>query len=140
MKWKCNNFWERKLVGIKFVKLLLCQTHFKARKRPIKLTGVGLAPSSQTVGSLSRTPRLAKPAGKMDSAKSQFDEPCVDQKNLWLWQNFYFFQFNAIPTFWKKRFFVETSNWFSVFFLKLLSDCPCCKTLFVCHWFSDMIS
>ncbi len=40
----------------KFIKFWLHGTHFQARTRPIKLMGGGLAPSSQTVESLSRTP------------------------------------------------------------------------------------
>jgi hypothetical protein len=38
----------------------------------------GVAPSSQTVGSLLRTPSWPN-WPKMDSAKSKFDEPCVNQ-------------------------------------------------------------
>ncbi len=40
--------------------------------------GCGLTPSSQTIGYLLRTLSEVMPAGKMDSAKYQFDELCVD--------------------------------------------------------------
>jgi hypothetical protein len=56
---------------------------------PIKLTEDGPAQSSHTVGFLLRTPRPAKQVGKMDFAKSQFEEPCVNlfkinpQKRQW---------------------------------------------------------
>jgi hypothetical protein len=49
---------------------------FSVKIRTNKTNGGGLAPSSQTIGSM-RTPWLAKPAGKIDSAKLELDEPCV---------------------------------------------------------------
>ncbi len=69
---------KRPFVGAEFVKLWLCQTHFQARAGLIKLMGCGLTPSSQAMGYLSRTLSEVMPAGKMDSAKSQFVELFVD--------------------------------------------------------------
>ncbi len=51
----------------------------------------GIAPSIQTIGSLLRTPWQEKPAGKMDSAKSQLDELSVDLKTYITPGNFQFY-------------------------------------------------
>ncbi len=53
--------------------------------RTYKTNWGGLAPYGQTVGSSLRTPWPAKPAIKMDSAKSQLDELCVDHLGLLLY-------------------------------------------------------
>jgi len=45
--------------------IMTLQTHFLPRAGPIKLIGGGLGPSSQTLGSLMRTPWLALPARKL---------------------------------------------------------------------------
>ncbi len=44
------------IIGIKLIKLWICQAHFQARTWLIKLIGSGLAPSSQNIGSYLRTP------------------------------------------------------------------------------------
>ncbi len=75
---------KRPFVGAEFVKLWLCRTHFQARAGPIKLNWCGLTPSSQTTGYLLRTLSAVMPAGKMDSAKYQFDELFVDHY-FWLY-------------------------------------------------------
>ncbi len=43
-------------VWAEFIELRLYRTHFQERAGPIKLTGAGQAPSSQTIGSLLRPP------------------------------------------------------------------------------------
>jgi hypothetical protein len=45
---------------------------------PIQIVRCGQAPFTQTIGTLLRFPWQAKVANKIDSPKSQFDEPCVD--------------------------------------------------------------
>jgi len=54
---------------------------FSGKGRTNKTNGGSQALSRQTVGSLLRTPWLADPAGKVDSARSQFDQLCVNLCN-----------------------------------------------------------
>ncbi len=57
-----------------FHQIMSVLNSFSGKGRTSITNGGGLAPSRQNVGSLLRTPRLAKPVKKLDSTNSQFDK------------------------------------------------------------------
>ncbi len=63
---------------------------FSGKGRTNKISRVVLAPFSQTIGFLLRTPWQAKSAQINVLAKSQFDESCVDHLKMKCY--FYFFR------------------------------------------------
>jgi hypothetical protein len=99
----------------RFHQIMTLPNSFSGKGGTNKISRVVLAPFSQTIGFLLRTPWQAKSAQINVLAKSQFDESCVDHLKMKFY--FYFFLIRAQCY---KTFF---GRYLRIFVISY-SDCP----------------